>query len=112
MPVGQRGRQQHKVSYAFYIFPNGSVGGPYQLRWVETPLSGAVKLVGLTLNGPDGVGNDILHVQSMLWATDVEGLQVLEAGNLFTAKTKRMAWTQEARLATLMYEAGYQMTSL
>ena len=109
------GRQQHKVSYTFYIFLNGSVKGPYQLRWVETllrPLSGAVKLVGLTLNCPDGVGNDILHVQSMVWATDVEGLQVLEAGNLFTAKTKRMAWTQEARLATLMYEAGYQMTSL
>ena len=28
-----------------------------------------------------------------------------------TCSRPRVAWTQEARLATLMYEAGYQMTS-
>ena len=105
-----------QLQYKFFVFLNGSVKGPYRKDWlaaVTGMLSSSVKAVGLTLNCPDGHGRPLLHLQSMIWATDTEGMAVLRHGGLFDRdfSTYQEATDAESALTTLLYASGYRVSS-
>jgi len=114
--------------YSKFILMNASVRGPFLPTWAEGcwvdkflgRLSDEVKLVGTTYNcGPIG------HVQSMVFATDRIGINVLLNGNITTeqdpnflgglsscVKDKDDAISIELSLTNLIRKANYKVEVL
>ncbi|CAE7243640.1 unnamed protein product, partial [Symbiodinium microadriaticum] len=78
--------------YDRFVFLNCGIGGPFlpeevmtsRIHWSRfftSRVTEKVKLVGITMSNqaatPAFVGQRYNHVQSMLWATDLSGLQVI-----------------------------------
>lgn len=88
--LGQK--EWSRFNYLFAI--NASVRGPFlpsyvadrAFGWLEIfqrALRGGekMKLAGLTMNCPDGVGNQILHIQTMLWLAPISYVHTLLLAN-------------------------------
>lgn len=114
--------------YSKFILMNASVRGPFLPTWAEgcwtdkffNQLSDEVKLVGTTYNcGPLG------HIQSMVFATDRKGIEVMLNGKITTdkdpdflgglsscVKDKDDAISIEISLTNLIRKAGYKVHAL
>lgn len=77
---GDKGGVERRKMYRKFILLNASIRGPFMPNWAEgcwmdaylSKVSEEVKLVGMTANcWPQ------FHVQSMIWATDSTGLELL-----------------------------------
>lgn len=106
--------------YAYFFFMNSSVRGPFipsyfpvDTSWTQlftVKLSSSVKLVGLTVNCPDGVGRRVLHVQSMMFALDQEGLRIAQSSGVFRCvDTKQQSLYAEGDLSISILRSGYNL---
>jgi Glycosyl-transferase family 4 len=117
--------KQNKT-YQYYIFMNSSIRGPFvpvyvagshtrSARWTQifaNRITQSTKLVGVTLNCPDGVGRKLPHIQTMIWATDQTGLQLILANNILACHNKEGTLKAEGDISRVMLEAGYNIESL
>jgi hypothetical protein len=115
--------------YDYFVYINCGVTGPSP-QWANRPwtsvflqeLRDGVKMVGLTINC--GYGHP--HVQSMMYALDREGLQIVMDGGAIYDCTKRpdhrglrfhsfqykIIEGYEIKLSELIVEAGYGISSV
>lgn len=105
-------------SYKYFVFLNSSVRGPFlpsfvknSYKWYEAfikPLNGEIKLSGLAVNCPDGVGRRIPHVMSMMFALDKIGLRIAQKNNVFDCSpSKTESLYAEGDLSKSILENGY-----
>ncbi|OBT98977.2 hypothetical protein VE01_02358 [Pseudogymnoascus verrucosus] len=101
--------------YKRYILMNASIRGPFVPRWSTqcwtdsylNRLTDRIKLVGMSYNCHNGEG----HIQSMIWATDHTGLQVMLTkagiGECFGAMSEAML--AEVRTTQVLRDAGFEV---
>ena len=116
--------------YDYFVYINCGVTGPSP-QWANRPwtsvflqgLRDGVKMVGLTINCHFRYSP---HVQSMMYAMDREGLQVVMDGGAIYDCTKRpdhlglafmafqnkIIWGYEIQLSKLIMQAGYGISSV
>lgn len=120
-----------------FIFLNATISGPFLPRYVKdnwvdcftSPLSSTVKLVGLTINhlvtypvsstsirDTYGITNPVMsHIQSMIFATDVAGLEVLcnkglfSPDKVFPSNKVVLIMLHEVAMTSLIFDAGYEV---
>uniref|UniRef100_A0A061S9I6 Glycosyl transferase family 1 domain-containing protein n=1 Tax=Tetraselmis sp. GSL018 TaxID=582737 RepID=A0A061S9I6_9CHLO len=106
--------------YAFYFFINTSVRGPFlpsyfpsDMTWLDIftgKFSETVKLVGLTINCPDGVGRRVPHVQSMFFVLDKVSLHIaLKTGAFRCAASKQQSLYSEGAISQAILKSGYNI---
>ncbi len=116
----------HNVTayYDFTVLVNSGMTGPSphwaKLPWTNVFLQGlrdGVKMTGLTMN----CERDVAHIQSMLYAVDREGLQIIvDGGAIFdcaagddSLKEKgNIIRNYELRMGQLLLQAGYGISSV
>jgi len=103
--------------YDYFIFINATVRGPFLPSWAKKQdwtksftekINDETKLVGTTINC---YGGNSLHVQSMLLATDQEGLEIAKKTGVFCNEnyTKAQALTKELLFSRAIMNAGYNI---
>lgn len=105
--------------YRRYIFMNASVRGPFFPVWARKTcwsdvyfdrLQGKTKMVGMGYYCPDKEHPS--HVQSMLWATDRLGLEVIMPNLRCYGDFLDTVHNGEIKLTEYMRNAGYEVYSL
>lgn len=101
--------------YKRFILMNASIRGPFVPRWSRecwsdaylSRLTDKIKLVGMSYNCHAGKG----HIQSMIWATDRIGLDIIlkpEAVGICFAEMIQ-AMEAEVRTTQVLRDAGYEV---
>lgn len=112
-----------------FVFLNSSCKGPYLPRWFGVSnmhwtecftrlIDDKTKLVGLTVNN-EGHGEPAFyakHIQSMMWATDMIGIELLLENKILEDNNTR-SWDdtivqKEIGMSTLFIEKGFNIVSL
>jgi hypothetical protein len=116
-PEGQEPNDQKllKDRYKRYILMNASIRGPFVPTWSSScwsdaylnKLTSKIKLVGMSYNCHTNRG----HVQSMIWATDSEGLGIIltPAGIDECFENMPNAQNGEIRTTQLLRDKGYDV---
>lgn len=121
--IGLQNLEQKLHTYKYFVFLNSSVRGPFlpiyfpqEQHWTSiftNLITKQEKLVGLAINCPDGVGRTFIHVQSMLFATDWQTLQLLRADGIFHCSTTyQQAMRVEGDMSKLVLDKGYNLGSV
>lgn len=115
-------------AFDYFLFLNASVRGPYLPRWFDRSsgfphwshcftqfLSVTVKLVGTTLN--HRYRTDVVpHVQSMVWCTDRQGLDILRDHHILEARNpygkEDTIRFKEVHMSKLIKDQGFDFRSL
>ena len=112
---------QLRAEHAYVFFLNGSVRGPFLPLWLTVHwtvpflamLRGQVKLVGLSVNCPDGVGRGVPHVMSMAMAMCRDAVDLAVKGGVFDcAASYELGLRRESDLSALIMENGYNIASM
>ena len=110
-----------------FVFINSSCKGPYLPRWFSTAnmhwtecftrlINAETKLVGLTVNNVGSQGEQAKHVQSMLWATDGTGIDILLKRKILEEHSdldfKQMIAHKEIGMSRVFLDANFRIVSL
>ena len=104
-----------------FIVLNPTVMGPFLPKYFMAHWSSAlvslltqkVRLVGTSMNCPDGVGRSLVHVMSMVMAFDEVALHIGMAAGIFDcAADKRAAMFREGDFAQLLRKSGFSAEAL
>lgn len=109
-----------KEHYRYFIILNTSIRGPYlptywdkRKHWVTGfthLIDDDIKLVGLSVNCPDGVSRPLVHIQSMLLAFDSTAIDVWSRANILKCVDSREeGYYQEADLTISILNASYNI---
>ena len=112
--------QQRKREYAHFVVINTSLRGPFLPYYWDTSvhwssaftqfLSNKTKLVGISVNCPDGVGRKYVHIQSMILAFDVSTMELWSSYDILRcAPDMKSAYYQESDLTRILLENGYSI---
>ncbi|CAK9025137.1 unnamed protein product [Durusdinium trenchii] len=108
-------RRVDSVHEAFVVL-NPTVRGPFLPRWYTqhwtwaflSMLTSKVKLVGTSMNCPDGKGRSLVHVMSMIMAFDQVALDIAQANGIFKcAENKTEAMYREGDFLRVLRARGY-----
>lgn len=113
------------MRYSFFIVLNSSVRGPFLpilaratpgWYWTDAWLSmlgNGVRLVGLAVNCPDGVGRKAIHLMSMAMAFDSVALKMAQEQGIFDcAPSYHDAILLESNLSSMLLNAGHNIASM
>lgn len=117
-------RRDSGRKYKYFIFMNSSIRGPFlpsyapssKVFWVSIftdEITSNDKLIGISVNCPDGVGRKIPHIQSMIWATDNATLDGLVKERLWRVpKDKSESFKFEGDISLHVFSRRHNIVTL